>query len=52
MAWVIIGGLLTSTIFTLIIIPIIFVWFQSIMLGKNNASTTMVRLKNGLQQDE
>ena len=27
MAWVIIGGLLTSTVFTLIIIPIIFLWF-------------------------
>ena len=27
MAWVIIGGLLTSTVFTLIVIPIIFLWF-------------------------
>ena len=29
MAWVIIGGLLTSTIFTLIIIPIIFLFFEN-----------------------
>lgn len=28
MAWVLIGGLLTSTVFTLIIIPIIFLFFQ------------------------
>jgi len=28
MAWVIIGGLLTSTIFTLIVIPIIFLFFE------------------------
>ncbi len=28
MAWVIIGGLLTSTIFTLVIIPIIFMFFE------------------------
>ncbi len=28
MAWVIIGGLLTSTIFTLVIIPIIFLFFE------------------------
>jgi hydrophobic/amphiphilic exporter-1 (mainly G- bacteria), HAE1 family len=28
MAWVIIGGLLTSTVFTLIIIPIIFLFFE------------------------
>lgn len=28
MAWVIIGGLLTSTVFTLIIIPIIFLYFH------------------------
>ena len=27
MAWVIIGGLLTSTVFTLIVIPIIFLFF-------------------------
>ena len=27
MAWVIIGGLLTSTVFTLLIIPIIFLFF-------------------------
>ncbi len=27
MAWVIIGGLLTSTVFTLIIIPLIFLFF-------------------------
>ncbi len=29
MAWVIIGGLLTSTVFTLIIIPIIFLFFEN-----------------------
>lgn len=28
MAWVIIGGLLTSTVFTLLVIPIIFLWFE------------------------
>ena len=28
MAWVIIGGLLTSTVFTLLIIPIIFLFFE------------------------
>ena len=27
MAWVIIGGLLTSTVFTLLVIPIIFLFF-------------------------
>jgi multidrug efflux pump subunit AcrB len=27
MAWVIIGGLLTSTVFTLLVIPIIFLYF-------------------------
>jgi HAE1 family hydrophobic/amphiphilic exporter-1 len=34
MAWVIIGGLLTSTVFTLIITPIIFLYFQTNPLGK------------------
>ena len=29
MAWVLIGGLLTSTVFTLIIIPIVFLYFQT-----------------------
>ncbi|MGM9539631.1 efflux RND transporter permease subunit [Anaerovibrio sp.] len=29
MAWVIIGGLITSTIFTLIVIPIIFMFFEN-----------------------
>ena len=29
MAWVIIGGLLTSTIFTLLVIPIIFLFFEN-----------------------
>lgn len=28
MAWVIIGGMITSTFFTLIVIPIIFLWIQ------------------------
>jgi len=28
MAWVLVGGLLTSTVFTLIIIPIIFIFFE------------------------
>ncbi|MDR3563888.1 MAG: efflux RND transporter permease subunit [Negativicutes bacterium] len=34
MAWVIIGGLLTSTVFTLIITPIIFLYFQTNPFGK------------------
>lgn len=37
MAWVIIGGLLTSTVFTLIVIPIIFLFFDShppVLVGK------------------
>jgi multidrug efflux pump subunit AcrB len=29
MAWVLIGGLLTSTVFTLIIIPIVFLYFET-----------------------
>ena len=29
MAWVVIGGLLTSTVFTLIVIPIIFLYFET-----------------------
>lgn len=29
MAWVIIGGMITSTVFTLIVIPIIFVWIKN-----------------------
>jgi hydrophobe/amphiphile efflux-1 (HAE1) family protein len=33
MAWVIIGGLLTSTIFTLIVIPIIFLFFENNPIG-------------------
>ena len=33
MAWVIIGGLLSSTIFTLLVIPIIFLFFEKIQLG-------------------
>ncbi|MBP3722135.1 MAG: efflux RND transporter permease subunit, partial [Selenomonadaceae bacterium] len=46
MAWVIIGGLLSSTVFTLIIIPIIFLffenhppssWFASLFRRKANA---------------
>ena len=28
MAWVIIGGLITSTLFTLLVIPMIFLFFQ------------------------
>lgn len=28
MSWVIIGGLLTSTVFTLLVIPIIFLFFE------------------------
>jgi multidrug efflux pump subunit AcrB len=34
MAWVIIGGLLTSTVFTLIVIPIIFLFFARLKKGK------------------
>ena len=33
MAWVIIGGLVSSTIFTLLVIPIIFLFFEKIQLG-------------------
>lgn len=29
MAWVIIGGMITSTVFTLIVIPIIFIWIKN-----------------------
>ena len=29
MAWVIIGGMITSTVFTLIVIRIIFVWIKN-----------------------
>ncbi len=28
MSWVIIGGLLTSTLFTLLVIPMVFLWFE------------------------
>lgn len=34
MAWVLIGGLLTSTVFTLIIIPIVFLYFQTRPLSR------------------
>ncbi|XER08195.1 Multidrug resistance protein MdtC [Sporomusa rhizae] len=34
MAWVLIGGLLSSTVFTLIIIPIVFLYFQNVSIGK------------------
>lgn len=34
MAWVIIGGLVTSTIFTLLVIPIIFLFFEEHPLGR------------------
>jgi HAE1 family hydrophobic/amphiphilic exporter-1 len=34
MAWVLIGGLLSSTFFTLIIIPIIFLYFESRPLSR------------------
>lgn len=34
MAWVIIGGLLSSTIFTLLIIPVIFLYFESKPLSR------------------
>ena len=34
MAWVMIGGLLTSTVFTLVIIPIIFLFFEERKGGK------------------
>lgn len=33
MAWVIIGGLLTSTVFTLVVIPIIFLFFENHPVG-------------------
>lgn len=38
MAWVIIGGLLTSTIFTLLVIPIIFLFFENHPFGQWIAS--------------
>lgn len=34
MAWVIIGGLLTSTIFTLLVIPMIFLFFETHPFGR------------------
>lgn len=34
MAWVIIGGLLTSTVFTLLVIPIIFLFFEEHPMAK------------------
>ena len=34
MAWVLIGGLLSSTFFTLIIIPIIFLHFESYPISR------------------
>ena len=37
MAWVIIGGLLTSTVFTLLVIPIIFLYFYQ---GKESGRNT------------
>ena len=41
MAWVIIGGLLTSTVFTLIVIPIIFLFFEN-----HSLAGFLIRLKN------
>ena len=34
MSWVIIGGLLTSTLFTLLVIPMVFLWFEEHSLKK------------------
>ncbi len=34
MAWVIIGGMITSTVFTLLIIPILFLWLKEKFPGK------------------
>ena len=34
MAWVIIGGLLTSTLFTLLVLPMIFLFFESHSFAK------------------
>jgi HAE1 family hydrophobic/amphiphilic exporter-1 len=45
MAWVIIGGLLTSTVFTLIVIPIIFLFFESHSLKKWWEKIKNMRLK-------
>ena len=28
MAWVIIGGMITSTVFTLLVLPILFLWLK------------------------
>jgi len=44
MAWVLIGGLLTSTIFTLIIIPIVFLFFH------NHPIKTWFSILPGLRQ--
>jgi len=52
MALVLIGGLLTSTVFTLIIIPIIFIYFQNIPLGNLNVGAVLKRWKNGFRQGE
>lgn len=45
MAWVIIGGLLTSTVFTLIVIPIIFLFFESHSLTQWWKKIKNMRLK-------
>ncbi|MBQ5758814.1 MAG: efflux RND transporter permease subunit, partial [Schwartzia sp.] len=43
MAWVIIGGLLTSTVFTLVVVPIIFLFFEN-----NPPRTWWSLLKKGI----
>ena len=41
MAWVIIGGLLTSTVFTLLVIPIIFLFFYERKEGQRETGTAL-----------
>ena len=52
MAWVLVGGLLTSTFFTLIIIPIIFLYFESYPMSRyfHKAADICKRFKQKWQQ--
>lgn len=47
MAWVIIGGLLSSTVFTLLIVPIIFLYFESRPLAR--FANKMAGIMKGVQ---
>lgn len=46
MAWVIIGGLLSSTVFTLVIIPIIFLFFENHFAAGSSWQNLLAGLKN------